>query len=494
MAYHQLVERQRKTYQSGATLDVKQRKERLRTLKNLLECEKSTLTQAVYKDLRRRPEVTEAFEIANAIVEIDYVIEYLDEWTSPIYVERTFLTFLDTPMVVKDPLGVVLIMAPWNYPLNLILMGLISAIAAGNTAIIKPSELSSHTADALEELFNGYFDPKFVAVAKGGVTETTELLKERFDHILFTGSAPVAKIIMTAAAKHLTPVTFELGGKCPVVVEEDADIEISAKRIAWGKWLNCGQTCLAPDYLLVTAEVKPKLVAAICEAVREFYGENVRDSEDYSRIVNGNHFDRLASLIGKSKGEVLLKAGELDKSDLFIPPMVLDVEEDDILMKEEIFGPALPIITINDLDDAIGFIKAGEKPLAAYIFTKSEEKVKHFYETTSSGAVCVNDVVVHLSVDTLPFGGVGYSGMGRYKGKYGFDTFTHEKAVLKRAFFSDRITASRYPPGSPEKFERLKQLTGTRRAAPIWCKKYFPFPLILFGLLWGFLLQRFGLR
>uniref|UniRef100_A0A0N5ACH8 Aldehyde dehydrogenase n=1 Tax=Syphacia muris TaxID=451379 RepID=A0A0N5ACH8_9BILA len=387
-------------------------------------------------------------------------------------------------MIVKDPYGVVLIIAPWNYPVNLVLLPLIPALAAGNTVIIKPSELAPHTAAVITDIVQTYFDPQNVAVVCGGATETTNLLKERFDYIFYTGGPSVAKIIMTAAAKNLTPVTFELGGKCPVVIEDDADIEKSVKRIAWGKWLNCGQTCLAPDYILVKEALKPLLLDTFCRVIEEFYGKNAQESPDYSRIINERHFDRLKELVEATNGRIVYKGGEFDRSDLFVPPIVADVDESDILMKDELFGPILPVVTVNDLDDAIRFINSREKPLAAYLFTKSNSNVERFYTETSSGGVCINDVILHLAVDTLPFGGVGNSGLGQYRGKFGFDTFSHQKAMLQRGFFSEKLTAARYPPLTKEKFDHLKALTSKRRGLPRWLKKYCPaLPIFLLTLI-----------
>uniref|UniRef100_A0A0N4V6Q3 Aldehyde dehydrogenase n=1 Tax=Enterobius vermicularis TaxID=51028 RepID=A0A0N4V6Q3_ENTVE len=434
-----LVEKQREFFLSGATLNLDTRKKQLLALRKLFVDECDALTNAVYMDLRRRPELTHSIEIGCVIVEIDYILEHLKDWASPKHVEKTFLSLLDTPLIVKDPYGVVLIISPWNYPINLLFMPLIPAIAAGNTVILKPSELAPNTTSLISELITKYFDPQYLAVVCGGVNETTELLKERFDHIFYTGGPKVAKSIMVAAARNLTPVTFELGGKCPVVVEEDANIELSAKRIAWGKWMNCGQTCLAPDYILVKSTVKAKLIAALQSTVVEFYGEVPQKSEDYSRIINQMHFDRLNAILEKSAASIVYKGGEPDRGDLFIPPVILEASPDDPVMQEEIFGPLLPVVTVEGLSEAIDFIKSREKPLAAYIFTKNDKDAERFYTETSSGAVCVNDVIMHLTVDTLPFGGVGNSGMGRYRGKFGFDTFTHEKAVLKRAFFTERL-------------------------------------------------------
>ncbi|VDM55351.1 unnamed protein product [Angiostrongylus costaricensis] len=347
-------------------------------------------------------------------------------------------------MIVREPLGVVLIISPWNYPIFLVILPLIPAIAAGNTVVIKPSEVAPHTAATFEKLFAKYFTPEFLTVVNGGPSETTELLKERFDHILYTGCPPIGKIVMTAAAKHLTPVTLELGGKCPVVVEDDTIMDLTARRIAWGKWANCGQTCLAPDYVLVSESTKPKLVEALRQSIAEFYGSDIKSSKDYSRIINKRHHDRISSLLDSSRGTILFQGGDRDRDDLFIPPVIIDVKRDDPFMKDEarffqIFGPVLPLLTIRDLNEAIDYINSGEKPLAAYIFTQSESKAQRFYNETSSGAVTINDLIPIITVDTLPFGGVGSSGMGRYRGKFGFDTFTHEKAVLKRGFFGETL-------------------------------------------------------
>ncbi|KAK6034117.1 aldehyde dehydrogenase family protein [Cooperia oncophora] len=338
----------------------------------------------------------------------------------------------------------------------------------------------------------------YLAVVNGGVPETTELLKERFDHIMYTGCPPVGKIVMAAAAKHLTPVTLELGGKCPVVVEDDADIEKTARRLVWGKWLNCGQTCLAPDYLMVSATTKPKLIDAVRRTIVEFYGSDVKASNDYPRIISQRHYDHIFILpflvdsvhfLDSTKGTVLYAGGERDRNDLFIPPTILDVKADDPFMHDEIFGPVLPVLTVSDLNEAIDHINDGEKPLAAYIFTRSDAKAKRFYTETSSGGVTINDVIMHVTVDTLPFGGVGNSGMGRYRGKYGFDTFTHEKAVLKRGFFGESLLSSRYPPVSEAKLKQMKRLVGTRRAIPSMFNWISGIPVIVVSVVLGMLLQ-----
>ncbi|RCN42446.1 aldehyde dehydrogenase family protein [Ancylostoma caninum] len=491
MGYPEIISRQRQFFRSGKPASIEHRKEQLHILRRLITENSEALCEAVYNDLRRNPQTTHFLEIANAIVEIDYMLENVDEWSKPVTVKKTFANALDQPMLVKDPLGVVLIISPWNYPVSMILLPLIPAIAAGNTVVIKPSEISANTAAAFEKLVSKYFEPEMVAVVNGGVEETTELLKERFDHILYTGCPPVAKIIMTAAAKHLTPVTLELGGKCPVIVEDDADIETSARRIAWGKWLNCGQTCLAPDYVMVSSVSKPKLVDALRRYIGEFYGTDIKASKDYARIVNERHFDRISSLLDSSNGTVMFKGGDLDRSDLFIPPVILDVQKDDAFMVDEIFGPVLPVLTVKDLSEALDYIKEGEKPLAAYIFTRSESKVQRLCKETSSGGITVNDVLMHITVDTLPFGGVGNSGMGRYRGKYGFDTFTHEKAVLKRGFFGESLQNARYPPISEAKLKTLARLTGTRRPMPSVLGWITGIPVIVVSLVVGMFVQKY---
>ncbi|ULT90252.1 hypothetical protein L3Y34_008540 [Caenorhabditis briggsae] len=486
MGFTELVETQRKYFRTGVTKPVQFRKEQLLKLKKFIEENREALSEAVWKDLRRRHESTEILEIGMTIGEIDYFLKNIDDWVKPTHVEKTFTTALDKPVIEKDPKGVVLIVSPWNYPVSMILLPMVPALAAGNTVVIKPSELSENVAATFEKLIPKYFEPKYVAVVNGGIPETTDLLEERFDHILYTGCPPVAKIIMTAAAKHLTPVTLELGGKCPVVVEDDTDIDISAKRIAWGKWLNCGQTCLAPDYILVNSTVKPKLVAAIRKYINEFYGENVKASKDYARIINQRHFDRITGLLEKTQGATLI-GGESDRADLFIPPTVLDVEKNDPFMHDEIFGPVLPIITVKSFSESLEYIADGEKPLAAYIFTKNEAKVKRLLNETSSGGVTVNDVLMHITVDTLPFGGVGVSGMGRYRGKFGFDTFTHEKSVLHRGFFGESLQASRYPPLNQQKLDQMRKLTGKRISLNLI--NVATLPIVMASFVFGMLFQ-----
>ncbi|EGT46996.1 CBN-ALH-4 protein [Caenorhabditis brenneri] len=502
MAFTELVETQRKYFRSGETKPVQFRKQQLLKLKKFIEENREALAEAVWKDLRRRHESTEILEIGMTIGEIDYFLKNIDEWVKPTHVEKTFTTALDKPVIEKDPKGVVLIVSPWNYPVSMILLPMVPAIAAGNTVVIKPSELSENVAATFEKLIPKYFDPKYVAVVNGGIPETTDLLKERFDHILYTGCPPVAKIIMTAAAKHLTPVTLELGGKCPVVVEDDADIDISAKRIAWGKWLNCGQTCLAPDYILVNSTVKPKLVAAICKYVHEFYGEDIKSSKDYARIINQRHFDRITGLLEKTQGATLL-GGESDRTDLYIPPTILDVEKSDAFMHDEIFGPVLPIITVKSFSESLEYIADGEKPLAAYIFTRNEAKVKRLLNETSSGGVTVNDVLMHIT---------GMFTKHEADAIVIFQLILYHSEVLEfpewvaTAESSDLIHSrmkslsftevsseshcrrkSRYPPLNQQKLDQMRRLTGKRISLNLI--NVATLPIVMASFVFGMLFQ-----
>ncbi|VDO27472.1 unnamed protein product [Onchocerca flexuosa] len=464
--YHELVEKQRVYFSTGITTKLEYRRKQLLNLKQLLSEETDVLTKAVYNDLKRSSKLTYSAELSIVFVEIDYMLDNLEQWSSPEPVKKTLLSLLDTVAIVKEPLGVVLIIAPWNYPLSLVLLPLVAAVAAGNTIVVKPSEYAPFTSAALHDLFSHFFDSRFLTVVNGGIAETTNLLKERFDYILYTGNPLTAKVIMAAAAQHLTPVTLELGGKSPVIVESDANLEVTSRRIVWGKWTNCGQTCISPDYVLVTETLKTALVNEFIQRLEEFYGSEPEKSNDYSRIINAKHFDRLSSLLARSNGQILYQGGKLNRNDLFIPPIIIAVSANDALMEEEIFGPILPIIATSGFDEAISFIRSREKPLAVYCFTRSERKVQQLYAETSSGSVTVNDVMLHFLIDTLPFGGVGQSGMGRYRGKFGFDTFTNHKALLIRSFFGDSLLAMRYPPLTDKKFKHLKLLIERRRPLP----------------------------
>ncbi|KHJ87989.1 aldehyde dehydrogenase family protein [Oesophagostomum dentatum] len=370
-------------------------------------------------------------ETAGAIREVDELLDHLEEWNAPKKMETPAnFTTEDDVFLVPEPLGVALVIAPWNFPL-ITSTPFASALAAGNTVILKLSEFAPTFSSLFAGLVSKYFDKRLFAAVEGAVPETTALLEERFDHITYTGNPTVARVIMTAAAKNLTPVTLELGGKNPVLVEPDADLEDAAKKIVYSKTMNCGQICLSSDYVLTTQEVKPKLIDALAKAFDAM--APIKENKAFARIVNERHFDRLSSLLSKTKGKIAYKAdGELDRKDKFIPPHVIEIDKDDEFMKEEIFGPFLPILTVKSFDESLEFVKDHEKPLGAYLFTKDAEKTKRFLRETSSGGVTVNDVMTHAWVSNVPFGGVGNSGMGATGSKFGFDNIVHYKPILIR--------------------------------------------------------------
>ncbi len=400
----------------------------------------------------------EAFvtEIAITHAEIDFTLRHLSGWLRP---EKVHVPVKQQPgqaRIHRDPLGVVLIIGPWNYPVQLVLAPLIGAIAAGNAAVIKPSEVSPSCSHALATLVPRYLDTEAIAVVEGAVPETTALLDERWDHIFYTGNGAVGRVVMTAAAKHLTPVTLELGGKSPTIVDRSANLEVAAKRIAWGKYINAGQTCVAPDYVLVDRRVEGPLTARLRDAVRQFYGTDPRASGDYGRIINDKHFARLARLIEDEGAGEVLYGGERDEADrYFAPTAVRAPEPSSPIMQEEIFGPILPIIAVDDVDAAIEFVNAREKPLALYVFAEDSDVATRVVDNTAAGGVCVNATVFHLAVPGLPFGGVGGSGMGAYHGRATFDTFSHAKSVLTKPTAIDPSIA--YPPYTGIKAKLLRR-------------------------------------
>ncbi|MFI9158821.1 aldehyde dehydrogenase family protein [Kitasatospora aureofaciens] len=425
-----VVKRLRATFRSGRTKPLAWRLDQLRALRTLLTEQSEAFLAALNADLGKG--ATEAFrtEIAFTLNELDHTVRHLEEWLrpKPAAVPDAFLPA--QARVVRDPLGVVLIIAPWNYPLQLALAPLVGALAAGNTAVVKPSELAPATSAAIARLLPRYLDPQAVAVVEGAVPETTALLEQRFDHIFYTGNGAVGRIVMAAAAKHLTPVTLELGGKSPVVVEPGVDLAVTAQRIARGKFLNAGQTCVAPDYVLAVGDTAPALAAELAAAVRAAYGDDPAGDPEYGRIVNERHFDRLTALLAEGR---VVTGGSHDRASRYLAPTVLaDVPPAAPVMQAEIFGPILPIITVPDLDAAIAFINERDKPLALYAFTDSDRTKQRLAEETSSGALVFGLPVSHLAVPELPFGGVGESGMGRYHGEYSIDTFSHAKAVLDK--------------------------------------------------------------
>lgn len=425
-----VVARLRTAFATGRTKPLDWRLGQLRALRTLLTEQTDVLLGALAADLGKGPAEAYRTEIGFTLNELDHTVAHLAEWLRPRPASVPEVFRPAEARVVRDPLGVVLVIAPWNYPLQLALAPLVGALAAGNAAVVKPSELAPATSAALARLLPRYLDPRAVAVVEGGVAETTALLEQRFDHIFYTGNGTVGRIVMTAAARNLTPVTLELGGKSPVLVEPGVDLAVTAERIVRGKFLNAGQTCVAPDYVLAVGDTAPALVEHLAAAVRAQYGEDPSTDEEYGRIVNERHFDRLTGLLGEGR---VVTGGVHDRGDRYLAPTVLaDVSPDAPVMREEIFGPILPVIGVPDLDAAIAFVNERDKPLALYAFTDSPRTKRRLTEETSSGALTFGLPVSHLAVPELPFGGVGESGMGRYHGEYSIDTFSHTKAVLDK--------------------------------------------------------------
>ena len=442
------------TFETERTMNLEWRTKQLTALERMMvECEQE-LMDALKSDLGKHPQEAWTTEISYVAGDAAYCRKHLKRWSKAHKVSTPMIGHPGKSWLQPEPLGVVLIIGAWNYPLQLTLAGLAAAIAAGNCAVVKPSELAPAMSDVIARRIPEYLDSDCVKIVEGAVPETSALLELPWDHILYTGGGNVGRIVMAAAAKHLTPVTLELGGKSPCVVMPDADLLTTARRIAWGKFTNAGQTCIAPDYVLVDGETEKKLVPLIQQAVTEMFGDNPEASEDYGRIVSDRHFNRLAEFIGS--GDVAI-GGQTNAENKYIAPTVLTgVSPDSPVMREEIFGPILPVLRSDDLEASIRFIRASDKPLAAYIFTKDSQAEARFLEKVSCGNACVNDTMMFMAVDELPFGGVGPSGMGNYSGEYGFRTFSHMKAVMKRGWWPD--PALRYAPFTDKKFKMLRKL------------------------------------
>jgi len=442
MDFADSVHRQHAFFQTGATRAPDFRREQLQKFSAALERHEARLLAALHADLRKSSFQGYTSELGLLQAEIRHALKNLPRWIAPARRRTPWFVAPARGWVQSEPFGVALILGPWNYPVQLLLVPLVSAIAAGNCAVLKPSELAPRTAEAVAALVSETFADNFVSIFNGGVDVAEALLRERFDKIFFTGSTRVGCAVMAAAAKHLTPVTLELGGKCPAIVCADAAIGQAAKRIAWGKFMNAGQTCVAPDFALVQRGVREAFVTALKKSLREFYGEDASKSADYGRIVNARHFARLVNYLRDGK---IIHGGEQDAKDLFLAPTILtDVLPESPVMQEEIFGPILPVLDFDSLDDALARLRDRPTPLAFYLFTSNRATEARVLAETRSGGVCVNDVVSHMIGTGLPFGGLGESGMGSYHGRAGFDTFSHQRAVLRRATWLD--TPFRYPP------------------------------------------------
>jgi len=446
----------RAAFEKGTTRPAAWRIATLKRMRSLLEAREERLLDALVADFGKPRAEAWLTEIGFTVGDIDHTLANLALWMKPDRVGTPVAFKPGSSHIISEPVGVVCDIAPWNYPVQLLLVPMVAAIAAGNAVVAKPSELAPHTAAELVDLIEAIGDPA-VTVVQGGVAETTELLAQRFDHIIYTGNSRVARIVMRAAAEHLTPVTLELGGKSPAIVSRNANIAVAAKRIAWGKFVNAGQTCIAPDYVLVEQSVHDELVAAMGKAVEEFYGTDVQASADFTRIVNEPHFHRLEKLL--HNGTVAV-GGQSDVDTRYIAPTVLTgITKDDPVMAEEIFGPILPVISVQSLDEAIGFVKdgsaMGDKPLALYTFSESDAENDKVVAECTSGGACVNGTLFHISNPHLPFGGVGESGMGSYHGKFGFDAFSHQRGVHTR---STKIDPSfTYPPYTAKKFKLIRK-------------------------------------
>ncbi|MFC9913055.1 aldehyde dehydrogenase family protein [Streptomyces sp. NPDC127197] len=426
----ELVARLRATFRAGKTKPMAWRTEQLHRMRTLLTEQGETFAAALHADLGKSS--TEAYrtEIDFVIREIDHTLEHLDGWLRPEQAPVPAFIGEASAWTQYDPLGVVLVIAPWNYPAQLLLAPVAGALAAGNAVVAKPSELAPATSAALARLLPQYLDTDAVAVVEGGVPETTALLEQRFDHILYTGNGTVGRIVMAAAARHLTPVTLELGGKSPAFVDRGTDLDTVAARLAAGKFLNAGQTCVAPDYVLTDRETARALEAALAKAIEALYGPDPAASPEYGRIVNARHFDRLTALLTSGRQ---VTGGAYDRETKYIAPTVLaEVSPDAPVMQEEIFGPILPIVEVPGLDEAIDFINDRDKPLALYAFTESDTTRERLAAETSSGGLGFGLPLAHLTISDLPFGGVGESGMGSYHGRYSIETFSHRKAVLAK--------------------------------------------------------------
>ncbi|WP_319381505.1 aldehyde dehydrogenase [Thiomicrorhabdus sp.] len=460
MSFTATIHAQRECFQSNQTKPLDFRIRQLKKLRRLLQQQEPSLYQAIFNDFGKSEFETFLTELSPLYQEIDLYLKKLKKWSKRQFVRTGVANFPAKSYLVPEPLGTVLIIGAWNYPYHLSLLPVISALAAGNTVIIKPSELPSQTSAAMAKLINENFSADYLHLIEGGAEETGELLKHRFDKIFFTGSLSVGKTIYRAAAEHLTPVTLELGGKSPTFVCADCDIETTARRIVWGKFLNAGQTCVAPDYILVERSIKETFLDALKQEAR-VYPQNMtaqRDSRtgNYVQIINQRNFKRLENLLDQEKAHICF-GGHTNPEQRFISPTILDgISFASPIMQEEIFGPILPVIAFDKLDEAICKVKLKPKPLSCYVYSSNQDTIDRILNEVSFGGGCVNDSVMQLSNSNLPFGGVGMSGFGHYHGKAGFDTFTHYKSILHKPFhFELRL---KYPPYSIRKLKWLKWL------------------------------------
>jgi aldehyde dehydrogenase (NAD+) len=438
----QIVKRQKEYYQTGATKEVSFRIEQLKKLKKLLKNHEKEIFDALEKDFSKPPFETYGTELGILYTELDHLIKHVASWAKPKTVSGSLINFPSKNTVYSEPYGVALVIGAWNYPIQLTLNPVIGAMAAGNCVIAKPSEMASRSSAIMARFINEAFDPGYLHVVEGAAETSQQLLDAPPDYIFFTGSTRVGKIIMKAAAEHLIPVTLELGGKSPAIVDETADLHTAAKRIAWGKFVNAGQTCVAPDYLYVHSSVQSQLMDELRQSIKEFYGTNPAQSPDYPRIINDDHFNRLTDFLNNG---TITAGGEHASDERYIAPTILsDVSWNDAVMQEEIFGPVLPVLSYEEIEEAINQINTRPKPLALYLFSETKSRQQRIINEIPFGGGCINDSIAHLGNHNLPFGGIGNSGMGSYHGKASFDVFSHRKSIMKKTTWFD--VPLRYPP------------------------------------------------
>ncbi|KAH6782647.1 aldehyde dehydrogenase 3H1 [Perilla frutescens var. hirtella] len=451
------AEELRAVYSSGKTRTYEWRVSQLKAMLKIALHHEKEILEALRSDLNKPEHEAFLHEVAAVVSACKVALKQLQRWMKPEKVKTSMTTFPSSAEIVPEPYGVVLVISTWNYPFLLSLEPVIGAISAGNAVVLKPSEVAPATSSAMSKLLAQYMDVSAVKVVEGGVPETSALLEQRWDKIFYTGNSKVGRVVLAAAAKHLTPVILELGGKCPVIVDSNINLTVAVRRIISGKWgCNSGQTCVSPDYIITTKDYAPQFIDALSSELEKFYGKEPVHSNDLSKVINSRHFERLTKLLDEEKvSSKIVIGGQQDKTNLKIAPtVILDAPGDSLIMNEEIFGPLLSIITVDKIEDGISLINSKEKPLAAYIFTNDKKLKEEFVKRVSAGGICVNEVTLHLAEHGLPFGGIGESGTGSYHGKFSFDAFSHKKPVLYRGFTGD--VSARYPPYSPGKLKFLK--------------------------------------
>ena len=454
---NELLQQQKLYIMKNNTLGFKKRKAALLKLKEAILAYQSELEQALYNDLGKSKQESYSTEIGFVLSEITHTLKHLKKWMQPDKKKSPLSVFPSKSFVIKQPYGSVLIVGPYNYPFQLLIEPLVAALSAGNCAVLSPSELTPCTSQVVRTMLNKTFEPQHVYCAEGGIENNTVLFNSKFDKIFFTGSINVGKIVMKAAADNLVPVTLELGGKSPVIVDSTAHLATACKRIVWGKLMNAGQTCVAPDYVFVHKSIAQQFIKQLQQTIADFYGEDIKNNKDFGRIVNERHVERLSSMLEHDKASIVF-GGEVDKQKRYIAPTILCPQDIDNAkcMQEEIFGPLLPVFAYDNIRNPLQYINSHEKPLALYIFSNNILLIHHILNHTSSGGVSINDTVSHLVNQNLPFGGVGHSGMGHYHGEYGFLEFSHQRSVLKRSTKVDIQLA--YPPYSQKKLNAIKKV------------------------------------